>query len=253
MLNFNALVISIVALSFVSIGVNAMEMEKPAKQNVIILLGPPGSGKGTQAQDLSLEKGIPHISTGDLFREHISQNTVLGQKAKEFMNHGKLVPDELVLEMLYERVSKDDCKKGYLLDGFPRTIPQAESLDKTLGNTVNLVVINLHVSDDVVIKRISGRLSCKYCGNVHNIYFTPPKNEGKCDRCAKSLAQRDDDKPEVVQERLKVYARQTAPLVDYYKAKGVLFTVDGEKEMDTVKKEILSILQKKGVSSLKSR
>lgn len=244
MQNFTLLVLLSILLSAVILGVDTMQKNTPQNQNVIILLGPPGSGKGTQAKIISEELGLPHISTGDLFRENISKNTELGEKAKSFMNQGKLVPDDLVLEMLYDRVSKPDCKAGYLLDGFPRTIPQAESLDKTLPSEANVIAINLEVSDDIVIKRISGRVSCKYCGNVYNIYYTPSKEEGHCDRCKRELSQRDDDKPEVVQERLKVYYKQTAPLIDFYKSKGILRTVDGEQDSEKVSSEILSLLKK---------
>lgn len=246
-LSIPLLFLAAVFLSAIILGVSGMQANQPKKQQVIILLGPPGSGKGTQAKDISQEIGIPHISTGDLFRENISNDTELGRKAKSYMNQGKLVPDEIVLDMLYDRVSKEDCKAGYLLDGFPRTIPQAESLGKSLPKDARLIVVNLDVPDEVIIKRISGRLSCKYCGNVHNIYFTAPKEEGKCDRCKRDLYQRDDDKPEVVEERLRVYERQTAQLVDYYDSQKVLHTVDGQMSAKEVNQEILSILGSAGV------
>lgn len=201
---------------------------------VVILLGPPGSGKGTQAVRLTKELGIPHISTGDLFRENISQNTDLGKRAKAFMNEGKLVPDELVLDMLFDRVSRSDCAKGYLLDGFPRTLPQAGALNKHLAADTDLIVLNLDVPDSVIVKRAEGRLTCKVCGNVHNRYFSPPEKEGVCDACQGELIQRPDDRTEVVQERLRVYHEQTQPLVEYYKKKGVLKTVDGTKSPDDV-------------------
>lgn len=197
------------------------------KPQVIILLGPPASGKGTQASKLAAEVKLPHISTGDLFRENISKNTELGQKAKSFMDAGKLVPDELVLDMLFDRVSKPDCQKGYVLDGFPRTIPQAEALDKRLGNCVTINVVNLVVTDEVLIKRTSGRRSCPKCKEVYNIYFNPPEKEGVC-KCGEALIQREDDKPEIVKERLRVYKAQTEPLIDFYKSKGVLKDIDGE-------------------------
>lgn len=201
---------------------------------VVILLGPPGSGKGTQAVRLTKELGIPHISTGDLFRENISKDTELGKRAKVFMNAGKLVPDEVVLDMLFDRVSRPDCEKGYLLDGFPRTLAQAEALDKHLASHTNLVVLDLEVPDDVIVKRAEGRLTCKTCGNVYNRYFSLPAKEGVCDKCAGELVQRPDDKAEVVQERLRVYHDQTQPLVDYYAKKGVLKRVDGTKNPDEV-------------------
>lgn len=203
-------------------------------KTVIILLGPPGSGKGTQAVRITQKLGIPHISTGDLFRENISKNTELGQRAKSFMDTGKLVPDEVVLDMLFDRVSKPDCDKGYLLDGFPRTLPQAEALQKHLDKGTKLIVLNLEVPDDVIVKRAAGRLTCKVCGNVHNIHFSPPLKEGLCDKCGNALITRTDDKPEVVAERLRVYRSQTLPLVDYYKKKGVLHSVDGTQKPDDV-------------------
>lgn len=209
------------------------------KPQVIILLGPPASGKGTQATKLAAEVKLPHISTGDLFRENIGKNTELGKKAKSYMEAGKLVPDELVLDMLFERVSQPDCKRGYVLDGFPRTIPQAEALDERLGDKVNLKVVNLQVTDDLLIKRTSGRRSCPECKEIYNIYFSPPEVEGKC-KCGHDLVQRDDDKPEVVKERLRVYKNQTEPLIEFYKKKGVLVDVNGElpplEVFDAVKK-----------------
>lgn len=205
---------------------------KPVK--VVILLGPPGSGKGTQAVRLTKELGIPHISTGDLFRENISKDTELGKRAKSFMNAGKLVPDEVVLDMLFDRVSRPDCAHGYLLDGFPRTLPQAEALDKHLAANTDLIVLDLEVPDEVIVKRAEGRLTCQSCGNVYNRYFSPPAQEGICDKCNGKLVQRPDDKAEVVQERLRVYHEQTQPLVEYYFKKGVLKQVDGTKSPDEV-------------------
>ncbi len=213
---------------------------EPTTRDVIILMGPPGSGKGTQAVRLSKELGFPHISTGDLFRENISKNTGLGRKAKSYINTGNLVPDSLVLDMLFARVAQPDCSKGYLLDGFPRTIPQAEALDKHLTKQDRLIVLNLEASDDVIFKRIEGRLSCKQCGSVYNRYFSPPKTEGTCDKCGGELVQRSDDRAEVVRERLKVYHQQTEPLIDYYRQKNVLDSVNGEENPDEVFKELLA-------------
>lgn len=212
------------------------------EQHVVILLGPPGSGKGTQAKRVTQELNIPHISTGDILRENIKSETELGRRAKEFMNAGRLVPDALVLDMLFERVRRKDCKSGYLLDGFPRTIPQAESLDQFLESKVHLVAINLAVSDEIIVKRISGRLSCTVCGHVHNRFLSPPKLEGICDLCGGELIQRPDDRSEVVKERLLVYAKQTAPLIDYYERKGILHTIDGEQEAFAISDLILNLI-----------
>lgn len=212
------------------------------QRKVIILLGPPGSGKGTQAVRLAKQLNIPHISTGDLFRENLSKQTDLGKKVKSFMDSGHLVPDELVLDMLFDRVSKQDCTAGYLLDGFPRTIPQAQSFDGHLNPKDDLIVLNLDVADDVIVKRIAGRLSCKGCGSIQHKDFSPPKVEGKCDKCGGELFQRPDDKPEVVKERLRVYHTQTKPLIEYYAKKNVLHTVNGEQTPDTVAEELTVIL-----------
>ena len=208
---------------------------------VIILLGPPGSGKGTQAIEISKHKNIPHISTGDLFRENIGNNTELGKEAKSFMDQGRLVPDELVLNMLFDRVSRPDCKNGYVLDGFPRTIPQAEALDRYLKGKSTVIALNLAVPDDVIIKRIEGRLTCKACGNMHHKEFSPPAKEGVCDNCGSPLTQRADDTREVVMERLRVYKEQTEPLIQHYEKQGVLKTVDGNRPPKVVLDELLKL------------
>lgn len=223
-------------LGATSIGSMLFAQDAPVKSpiKVIILLGPPGSGKGTQAVRLTKELGIPHISTGDLFRENISKNTELGKRARTFMDAGKLVPDEVVLDMLFDRVSRPDCAEGYLLDGFPRTLPQAAALENHLAANTNLIVLELEVPDEVIVKRAEGRLTCKSCGSVYNRYFTPPSKEGVCDKCGGELMQRPDDKAEVVQERLRVYHNQTQPLVEYYTKKGVLKRVDGTQSPDAV-------------------
>ena len=221
------------SLGMVAYAVN----ETDTSQTVIIFLGPPGSGKGTQAVRLAKETGLPHISTGDLFRENMSQNTELGQKAKGYINAGKLVPDELTLEIFYDRVKRPDAAKGYILDGFPRTIPQAEALDKYLKGK-NLKVFNLDVPDSVIMQRITGRLSCQKCGNIQHKDFSPPKVSGVCDKCGGQLTQRKDDSPETVVERLKVYHAQTAPLIDYYKKQGKLITIDAQKSPDEVFKAL---------------
>lgn len=229
-------------ISLLAIG-NMAHSEQSEKAKVIILMGPPGSGKGTQATRVTQALHIPHISTGDILRENIKNDTELGRKAKEYMNAGKLVPDELVLDMLANRISKPDSAKGYLLDGFPRTIAQGEAFDKLMKPNAHLVAINLEVSDEAIVKRMSGRLTCKDCGNVQNIYFSPPAKEGVCDKCGGTLTQRPDDKPEVVKERLRVYHEQTKPLIDFYQKKKVLFTINGEQNPDAVFSQIMSKVQ----------
>lgn len=214
------------------------------KKLVVILLGPPGSGKGTQTKMLSEALSIPQISTGDLFRDHMKKETPLGTKAKSYINAGKLVPDELVLEMVDDRVKSADCKNGYLLDGFPRTVPQAESIEKSLLKEANTIVLNLMVDDDVIIKRAEGRLLCKNCGSIYNRYFSPPQKEGVCDKCGHSLYHRDDDRAEVVQERLRVYNTQTKPLLDYYSKNYGLINVDGDKPTEVVFEELKDHINK---------
>ena len=221
-------------LVLVGLPLLAVQGDRPPEPKVIILLGPPASGKGTQAKKLAKELHIPHISTGDILRENVAKNTDLGKEAKTYMDQGKLVPDELVLDMLFARVAEPDCKDGYVLDGFPRTIPQAEAFDKRLGNDVQVQVLNLVVKDDVLIKRTSGRLSCAKCGMIHNQFFSPPRVENKCDNCSSELTQRPDDKIEVVKERLKAYHAQTAPLIDFYKRKGLETDINGEQAPDQV-------------------
>jgi len=215
-------------------------------QKIIILLGPPGSGKGTQAVRISKNLGIPHISTGDLFRQHLKNNTDLGKKVRSYMDSGKLVPDTLVLDMLFDRVSKSDCRSGYLLDGFPRTLAQAEALEKHLNKSSTITAINLNVNDDTLVKRISGRLTCKACGHVHNTFFSPPSKTNKCDKCQGDLFHRDDDEASIVEERLRVYHQQTAPLIKFYKDKSVLTDINGEDPADTVFNNISKVLKKRG-------
>jgi len=219
--------------------VYASTAEAKGKKTVVILLGPPGSGKGTQAKRLSEELNIPHISTGDLFRENLRKQTALGKKVKHYLDSGNLVPDAIVVDMLKERVSQPDCHNGYLLDGFPRTLPQAEELEAILDDHVKLHVINLSVADDLIVKRIEGRLSCTKCGRIYNKYFSPPSHEGTCDECDGELVHRSDDNAEVIKERLKVYHEQTAPLEAYYQKKGVLKTVNGEQNPDAVFEELV--------------
>ena len=210
----------------------------------IIMLGAPGAGKGTQAQMIADKFNIPHISTGDIFRANIKNGTELGKKAKEFMDKGQLVPDELTVQLLLDRVANDDCKNGYVLDGFPRTNPQADVLDSELtklGDKVDFA-INVDVPDENIVRRMSGRRACLKCGATYHIEHIPPKKEGICDKCGSELVQREDDKPETVQNRLSVYHEQTQPLIDYYDKKNILKTVDGTKDMQEVFSNIVGIL-----------
>lgn len=209
---------------------------------VVILLGAPGAGKGTQAQRLSRDLGLAHISTGDLFRENLRGKTPLGLEAQQFMDSGQLVPDALVIQMLFDRVSRPDCAEGYLLDGFPRTIAQAEALEVALGASAGLTVLNLEVDPETIIERASGRLLCRSCDAISHRVFSPPAKAGVCDNCGGELYQREDDKEGVVRERLKVYDKQTAPLVEFYSARGVLTGVDGELSPDQVNQTLLATL-----------
>lgn len=211
----------------------------------IIMLGAPGAGKGTQAKMLADKYGIPHISTGDIFRANIKNETELGKKAKEYMDQGLLVPDELTCNLVVDRIQQEDCKKGYILDGFPRTIPQAEALDKALTELNDKIdyAINVEVTDENIVGRMSGRRACVGCGATYHIVYNPTKAEGICDRCGKELILRDDDKPETVQKRLNVYHEQTQPLIDFYKNKGVLKEVDGTVDMNDVFNAIVKVLE----------
>lgn len=210
----------------------------------IIMLGAPGAGKGTQAKKIAAKYDIPHISTGDIFRANIKNGTELGKKAKTYMDQGLLVPDELVVDLVADRVNQEDCKKGYVLDGFPRTIPQAEALDKALETLEQRMdyAIDVNVPDENIVKRMSGRRACVDCGATYHIVHAPTKAEGICDNCGGSLILRDDDKPETVQKRLAVYHDQTQPLIDYYTEKGILKTVDGTVDLEDVFKAIVDIL-----------
>lgn len=210
----------------------------------IIMLGAPGAGKGTQAKKIAAKYEIPHISTGDIFRANIKNGTELGKKAKTYMDQGLLVPDELVVDLVVDRVNQDDCKNGYVLDGFPRTIPQAEVLDEKLSELGEKVdyAINVDVPDENIVNRMSGRRACLNCGATYHIVSIPPKKEGICDVCGSELVLRDDDRPETVQNRLKVYHEQTQPLIDFYEKKGVLRSVDGTLPMEEVFTAITKIL-----------
>ena len=210
----------------------------------IIMLGAPGAVKGTQAIMIAEKYGIPHVSTGDIFRANIKNNTPLGQEAKTYMDKGMLVPDELTVKILLDRVSADDCKNGYVLDGFPRTIVQADVLKDALtklGEKVDYA-INVDVPDENIIKRMGGRRACLKCGATYHIEHVPPKKEGICDNCGEKLVLRDDDQPETVKKRLDVYHEQTQPLIDYYEKEGVLKNVDGTKDMNAVFNDICGIL-----------
>ena len=210
----------------------------------IIMLGAPGAGKGTQAKQIADKYKIPHISTGDIFRANIKNNTELGQKAKQYMDQGLLVPDELTCDLVMDRIKQDDCKNGFILDGFPRTIPQAEALDAALDkiNEKMDYAINVDVPDENIVNRMGGRRCCLNCGATYHVVTIPTKVEGICDRCGSPVVLRDDDKPETVQKRLTVYHEQTQPLIDYYEKQSILKTVDGTKSMEAVFDDITAIL-----------
>lgn len=211
----------------------------------IILVGPPGAGKGTQAAKLVDEFGVPHIATGDMFRSAIKNKTPLGKKAKEYIDQGQLVPDEVTIGIIEERLSEDDCQEGFILDGFPRTVAQADALNDILTDlNIELdVVLNIEVSEEEVVKRLSGRRICSECGASYHLEFNPPQDENTCDKCNGKLYQRDDDEPETIKERLEVYKDQTEPLINYYEETGILESIDGEavpqKVFTRIKQELL--------------
>jgi adenylate kinase len=209
-----------------------------------VLLGPPGAGKGTQAVKIAKEYGIPHISTGDIFRANIKEGTELGLKAKKYMDSGELVPDSVVTDIVADRVKKNDCRGGFLLDGFPRTLPQAEALDKILNveGCPLTAVVNVDVDREALVRRLTARRTCSACGENYNVMSKPPKKEGVCDKCGGKLYQRDDDKRETIENRLAVYEKQTAPLIDYYGRSKRLVTVSGEGAIDEVFGRIRSAL-----------
>ena len=211
----------------------------------IIMLGAPGAGKGTQAKRIAKKYNIPHISTGDIFRANIKEKTELGNKAKEYMDKGELVPDDITIGMLLDRIHKDDCKDGFVLDGFPRTIPQAKSLTKALSELGEKIdyAINIDVLDESIITRMGGRRACLSCGATYHIVYSAPKTENVCDTCGNELVIRDDDKPETVKKRLEIYHDQTQPLIDYYKNEKILASVDGTKDMEEVFIDIISVLK----------
>ncbi|WP_333645607.1 adenylate kinase [Lacrimispora sp.] len=210
----------------------------------IIMLGAPGAGKGTQAKKIAEKYGIPHVSTGDIFRSNIKEGTELGRKAKEYIDQGALVPDELTIGMLIDRIQNEDCKNGYVLDGFPRTIPQAESLKEALSERGQKIdfAINVDVADENIINRMAGRRACISCGATYHLVYNPSKVPGICDVCGAELILRDDDKPETVKKRLSVYHDQTKPLIEYYGKTGVLVSIDGTQDLNKVFTDITGIL-----------
>ncbi len=212
----------------------------------LVLLGGPGAGKGTQAKMLKEKYDLPHISTGDIFRANINNNTDLGKEAKKYMDKGLLVPDELVGDLVIDRIAEDDCKNGYIFDGFPRTIPQAKDLDKSLESSGEKIdfVINIEVEDENIIRRMSGRRACLKCGATYHIEHIPPKKEGICDKCGSNIVLRDDDAPETVRNRLVIYHEQTQPLIDYYNSKGNLISVDGSRPIKDIHEEIIDYIER---------
>ncbi len=210
----------------------------------LILLGPPGAGKGTQAEKISELYGIPHISTGDIFRDNLKRGTELGLRAKEYMDRGELVPDEVVIGIVRQRLSEPDCEKGFVLDGFPRTVAQADALKEMLAELGRSLdhVLNIQVPDSTVVERLTARRTCRSCGAVYHLKFNPPREEGKCDACGGELYVRDDDREETVRSRLEEYRAKTQPLIDYYRAEGLLRNIDGVASMEEVLSSIRKVL-----------
>jgi len=215
------------------------------KAQALVFLGAPGAGKGTQAREVAKEFGIPQISTGDILREAVKKGTPLGLAAKVKMEAGQLVPDEVVCGIVDERLSEPDCRAGFILDGFPRTIPQAEFVDRILANKGygSPLVVNIAVDDDVLMKRLTGRRTCAVCGEIYNVYFNPPKTEGVCDKDGGKLLERADDNEETIRQRLAAYANQTAPLIDYYRTKSLLHEVEGNREPETIAQDLIRFLK----------
>lgn len=231
-------------LAMASMAMPLLEAQKQSKQTIVlILLGPPGAGKGTQAGMLADTLQLPHISTGDLLRSNIKRGTELGKTAKGYMELGKLVPDDLILAMLFARVSQEDCHRGYILDGFPRTLAQAKAYHQRLGSETKTITLNLALSNEVIIDRLTKRMICKECSTPYHLTFSPPKKEGVCNECNGSLIQRGDDKEEVIQKRLTVYQTQTAPLIQYYSDEKSLKEVSCNQPIDKVLNEILDYLR----------
>jgi adenylate kinase len=219
-------------------------MKDTMKKNIIILLGPPGSGKGTQAALLKEKLQLPHISTGDLLRTHIKDKTTLGEAAKHYIEAGQLVPDHLIIDMLIKRIQLTDCQNGYILDGFPRTLDQAKVLMIALKNALDrLVVINFELSDSIIIERMSGRQICSNCSQPYHIQLSPPKEAGICDLCHSPLIQRKDDHKEVVEKRLQVYHKETAPLINYYKTAKILYSVNCNEPKEAVFEATLRLIK----------
>jgi adenylate kinase len=216
-----------------------------SKSKFIVLLGPPASGKGTQAAQLRDALGLPHVASGDLFRENLKNETKLGLKAKAFMDRGELVPDDVTIAMVMDRLSRPDCAAGVLLDGFPRTIVQAEALDRELAARSHKIGIvpNITVPDEVLVERVSGRRLCRTCGESYHVKFNPPRQPGVCDNDGGELYQRDDDNPETVRKRLEVYWKQTSPLIDYYRERGVLVEVNGDQSIEAVQAELRAAVE----------
>jgi adenylate kinase len=216
-----------------------------SKSKFIVLLGPPASGKGTQAAQLRDALGLPHVASGDLFRENLKNETKLGLKAKAFMDRGELVPDDVTIAMVMDRLSRPDCAAGALLDGFPRTIVQAEALDRELAARSHKIGIvpNITVPDEVLVERVSGRRLCRTCGESYHVKFNPPRQPGVCDKDGSELYQRDDDNPETVRKRLEVYWKQTSPLIDYYRERGVLVEVNGDQSIEAVQAELRAAVE----------
>lgn len=211
----------------------------------LVLLGPPGAGKGTQAERISELYGIPHISTGDIFRDNLKRGTELGLKAKEYMDRGELVPDEVVIGIVRNRLSEPDCEKGFVLDGFPRTVAQADALKEMLAGMGKSIhhVLNIQVPDQTVVERLTARRTCRSCGAIYHLKFNPPREEGRCDACGGELYVRDDDREETVRARLEEYRSKTQPLIDYYRAEGLLRDIDGGASMEEVLDSIRKVLE----------
>ena len=221
-------------------------MATDAAKRALIFLGPPGAGKGTQAMQVAKVQGVPHLSTGDMFRDHVGRGTELGLQAKPIMERGELVPDSIVLGMVEERVARPDCASGFVLDGFPRTIPQAQGLDELLGRRGfgKALVLHIAVEYEKLLRRLTGRRTCSVCGEIYNVHDRPPKVEGKCDKDGGALTQRKDDREEVIRERIAAYDKQTKPLIEYYRAQSGLVDIDGAAGADEVTRSVLATLAK---------